>query len=77
VRDIPRLAADRHRLVDAHAELASREQRPTAGRHERLRAGIVSMILDEARRYDWRLTDDDVLRVFDGDIELNAQGLAD
>jgi hydroxyacylglutathione hydrolase len=77
VRDIPRLAADMHRLVDAHAELASREQRPTAGRHERLKAGIVSMILDEARRYDWRLTDDDVLRVFDGDIELNAQGLAD
>jgi hydroxyacylglutathione hydrolase len=39
VRDIPRLAADMHRLVDAHAELASREQRPTAGRHERLKAG--------------------------------------
>jgi hypothetical protein len=39
-------------------------------------AGVTEIILGEARRYNWRLTRDEVLEVFAGDIELNAQGLA-
>ena len=76
VRDIARLADDMHRLVDAHAELARRERAAGAGRHARLVEGVTAIILGEARRYGWRLTREEVLDVFAGDIELNAQGLA-
>ena len=76
VRDIARLADDMHRLVDAHEQLARRERAAGTARHARLMAGVTEIILGEARRYGWRLTPDQVLDVFAGDIELNAQGLA-
>lgn len=76
VRDIARLADDMHRLVDAHAELARRERAAGPARHARLMAGVTEIVLGEARRYGWRLPRDEVLDVFAGDIELNAQGLA-
>jgi len=75
VRDVARLAADMHRLVDAHAELAQRERGAGAVRHERLKAGVKQMVLDEAQRQGWQLTRERVLEVFACDIELNAQGL--
>jgi glyoxylase-like metal-dependent hydrolase (beta-lactamase superfamily II) len=76
VRDIARLADDMHRLVDAHEQLARRERRAGAMRHARLKAGVADMVLNEARRHGWRLAREEVLEVFAGDIELNAQGLA-
>lgn len=76
VHDIARLADDMHRLVAAHEELARRERDAGAARHARLMAGVTEIILGEARRYGWRLTRDELLEVFAGDIELNAQGLA-
>ena len=76
VHDIARLADDMHRLTDALAELALRERAAGAERHARLMAGVTGLILGEARRYGWRLTRGEVLEVFAGDIELNAQGLA-
>ena len=76
VRDIARLADDMHRLVDAHEQLARRERRAGAMRHARLKAGVADIVLNEARRYGWRLAREEVLEVFAGDIELNAQGLA-
>ena len=52
---------------------------PRAGagpaRHERLRTGVEQLVLDEARRYGWRLSSVQILEIFAGDIELNAQGL--
>ena len=75
VRDIARMAADMHRLVDAHAELARRERSAGAARHERLKAGVREMVLDEAQRQGWKLPREQVLDIFAGDIELNAQGL--
>ena len=76
VGDIARLAVDMHRLVDAHEQLARREVDAGAARHARLMAGVTEIILGEAERYSWRLARDEVLAVFAGDIELNAQGLA-
>jgi glyoxylase-like metal-dependent hydrolase (beta-lactamase superfamily II) len=76
LRDIARMADDMHRLVDAYVGLARREQDAGVARHQRLKAGMTDIILGEAQRYEWRLPREDVLEIFDGDIELNAQGLA-
>ena len=76
VSDVPRLSDDMHRLVEAHEQLARREADAGDARHARLAAGVTEIILGEAARYRWRLTREQVLEVFAGDIELNAQGLA-
>src|SRR5258706_367596 len=75
VRDIPRLGDDMHRLVAAHEQLACRERNAGPERHERLKAGITQLVLDEAQCYGWRLPREQILEIFAGDIELNAQGL--
>jgi len=76
VRDIARMGADMHRLIDAHAQLARRERDAGAARHERLKDGVTKIVLGEAQRYGWTLPRERVLGIFAGDIELNAQGLA-
>ena len=75
LRDIPRLAADLHRLIDAHARLALEHARSGAQRHANLARGIARILLSEARRQGWTLPESDALEVFKLDIELNAQGL--
>jgi len=75
VRDIPRLGADLHRLIDAHAEMARAERAAGADRLDRLARGVTEILLGEARRYNWRLATEAILQVFAGDITLNAQGL--
>jgi glyoxylase-like metal-dependent hydrolase (beta-lactamase superfamily II) len=76
VREIARLACDMHRLIDAHATLARAQRGAGGDRHARLKAGVAAIVLQEAQRYGWRLTEPQVLELFAGDIELNAQGLA-
>jgi len=75
VRDVPRLAADLHRLIDAHVDLALREKGAGIERQRRLADGVTEILLDEARRHHWRIAHDELLNVFAMDIELNAQGL--
>jgi glyoxylase-like metal-dependent hydrolase (beta-lactamase superfamily II) len=76
VREIARLAGNMHRLIDAHATLARAQRGAGGDRHARLKAGVAAIVLQEAQRYGWRLTEQQVLELFAGDIELNAQGLA-
>jgi len=76
VRDIVRMGADMHRLIDAHEQLARRERDAGTARYERLKAGVTEIVLGEAQRYGWTLPREQVLAIFAGDIELNAQGLA-
>jgi glyoxylase-like metal-dependent hydrolase (beta-lactamase superfamily II) len=76
VHEIARLADDMHRLIDAHAQLARSERGSGAARHARLRAGVDEIAFNEAQRYGWRLTREQILEVLGGDLELNAQGLA-
>ena len=78
VSDVPRIAADLHRLIDEHAALAQRAA--DAGltgdaRHGFLKDGVGAIILAERDRQGWRLSDAAVLEVFEIDHELNAQGL--
>jgi hydroxyacylglutathione hydrolase len=77
---VPRIAADLHRLIDAHADLAQRAADRGLGGAERLaylKDGVAAIILEERDRQGWRLTDAEALRVFELDHELNAQGLGD
>lgn len=69
------LAADLHRLIDAHAELGERHRRAGAKRKRLLMEGVSSIVLAERERQGWRLPSEKVLEVFALDIELNAQGL--
>jgi hydroxyacylglutathione hydrolase len=69
------LAADLHRLIDAHAELGERHRRAGAERKHLLMEGVRSLVLAERERQGWRLPSEKVLEVFALDIELNAQGL--
>ena len=75
LRDIPRLAADLHRLIDVHVELALRYADSGAQRHANLTRGVRHMLCEEALRQGWTLPENDALEVFRLDIELNAQGL--
>lgn len=75
VRDVPRLGADLHRLIDAHRDVALAHRDAGPARHERLRRGVTDIVLCEADRYQWPLPRERVLEVFGFDIELNAQGL--
>ena len=75
VRDVPRLGADLHRLIDAHVAAALRHRDAGAGRHHRIKADLTAILLDEARRHGWRMALDGLLRLMAADVELNAQGL--
>ena len=75
IREIPRLAADLHRLLDAYVAMARAVPGTGASRHRALHAGMTRIVLDEAARQAWPLPDTGVLEVLGGDIELNAQGL--
>ena len=69
------LAADLHRLIDAHAALGERHRRAGAERKRLLTEGVRSLVLEERERQEWRLSREKTLEVFALDIELNAQGL--
>ena len=69
------LAADLHRLIDAHAELGERHRRAGVERKRLLTEGVRSLVLDESERHGWRLPREKTLEIFALDIELNAQGI--
>lgn len=75
VGDLPRLAADLHRLIDAHAELALRLADAGETRQELLRQGVAQIMLDEAARQGWAVQGEALLQMMRMDIELNAKGL--
>jgi len=75
LRDLRRLAADLHRLIDAHVEIAERHRNDGAERGARLRQAIDRLVLAEGARQRWKLSEEELRGVFALDIELNAQGL--
>jgi hydroxyacylglutathione hydrolase len=79
VKDVPRIAADVQRLIAAHVEMAKKVQAGGARgqeRHEQLKAGVRTLISEEANRQGWKLSPQALTEVFSVDDELNAQGLA-
>lgn len=75
LREVPRLGADLHRLVDAHVAAALSHRAAGADRHARIKAELTEILLGEARRNGWRMAPDGLLRLMALDLELNAQGL--
>lgn len=75
LREVPRLGADLHRLIDAHVEAALHHRDAGAERHARIKAELTAILLAEARRNGWRMARDGLLRLMALDLELNAQGL--
>src|SRR5574341_932278 len=75
LRDLRRLAADLHRLIDAHVAIALRHRGAGGARHGRMKAEISELLLEEARRQRWSPSAERVLEVFALDADLNAQGL--
>jgi len=69
------LAADLHRLIEAHAELGERHRGAGAERKRLLIEGVSELVLAERERQEWRFAREKVLEIFALDIELNAQGL--
>jgi hydroxyacylglutathione hydrolase len=78
VDDVPRLAGDLHRLIDAHAELGRSVMGMQAddARQAVLQAGVERIVLDEARGQGWGTSRERALEVFALDIDLNARGIA-
>lgn len=71
-----RLAADLHRLIDAHAELGERVRDAGAERDRLLEEGVRDILLRHVDAHGCRLARDAVLAVIGLDVALNAQGLA-
>jgi len=75
LRDVAVQGATLHRLVDAHVAIARREKDAGADRHARIRDGLTQLLLEETSRFGCRLAGYEILSIFSGDLELNAQGL--
>jgi hydroxyacylglutathione hydrolase len=77
VREVPRLGADMHRLIDAHVAVAERAREMPAGaqRLAALEAGLAAVVDDECRLQRWPMSEAEARNVFVNDIELNAAGL--
>ena len=74
--DVAAQAQQLRRQIDAHVDIARRAQGSGADKRSRIRAGLVDLLLSEARQFGCRLSDADILEVFAVDLDLNAQGLA-
>jgi hydroxyacylglutathione hydrolase len=77
VRDIPRLAADLHRLLHAHERVALEAKDLGAARYEAMREGLTRIAIEESKRQGWTVSEERLMEVLTHDIELNAQGLGD
>lgn len=77
VRDVERLGADMHRLIDAHVAVARGEltSAPDAARHARIKDGVLQIVRKEARLQGWTVPEERWMEILGMDIELNAGGL--
>ncbi|MBS0356890.1 MAG: MBL fold metallo-hydrolase [Proteobacteria bacterium] len=75
VQDVPRLAADLHRLIDAHVAIAERHAAAGTGRKAAIEADIWALVGEEAQRQGWTVPEAEWRRMLALDVELNAQGL--
>lgn len=74
VEEIDRLAGDLHEQIDAMVALANAANQQ-ADRHATLVASLTTLYGDRAKAHGWQGSDEQLLELLGGDIELNAQGL--
>ena len=75
VRDVPRLAADMHRLIDAHVAIAERHAAAGDVRTALIERDVWALVGEEAQRQGWTLPETEWRALLALDVELNAQGL--
>lgn len=75
VTDVPRLAADLHRLIDAHVAIAERHAGAGEARKQLIEDDIWALVAEEAKRGGWKTSETETRRILALDVELNAQGL--
>lgn len=75
VTEVDRLAAELHRLIDAHVAIAGRHAGAGAQRHACILADVTALLLEEWQRGGWPVSEAELLAIFADDLELNAQGL--
>ena len=75
VTDVPRLAADLHRLIDAHVAIAELHAAAGDGRKALIENDIWELVGSEAQRQGWTLPEAEWRKLLALDVELNAQGL--
>ena len=68
-------AQDLHRQVDAQVAIARREKNSGSERHQRIRAGLRALLLEEVEQFSCRMPSEELLALYENDLELNAQGL--
>ena len=73
--EVDRLAADLHRLIDAHVAIARANRDAGARRQAAIEEGLRELVVEEARRQGWGVSPQEALEIFGLDLELNAQGL--
>lgn len=76
VTDVPRLAADLRRMIDAIVAAALPLRNAGTQRHAQLTQMLENLLLAEAERENWGLQGEAMLQLLALDIDLNAQGLA-
>ena len=75
VEDVPRLAAQLHRMIDVFVALARDAAGEGERRHETLVAGLKGILLEALEAHDCRLPERRIAELLAMDLELNAQGL--
>lgn len=75
LRNVAAQGAELHRLVDAHVAIARGEKNAGTERHARIRDRLARLLLEETRRFGCMLAENEILTLFAGDLDLNAQGL--
>ncbi|HQR03322.1 MAG: MBL fold metallo-hydrolase [Proteobacteria bacterium] len=75
VVDVPRLAADMHRLIDAHVAIGTRHRHAGSERLHRISTDLNTLYEQEARDQGWAMQGETLLDFLAMDIDLNAQGI--
>lgn len=75
IRDVTRIAADMHRLIEAQLAVARQEGNSDPDRHERIKAGLRQLVKSEAETQGWGIQGNDACELLSMDIDLNARGM--
>ncbi len=75
VMNLPRLAANLHKLIDAFVQLTRAVVEEGVARHGALKSAIEQCLLDAARAHGSTLPEERMRELLAGDVELNTQGL--
>jgi len=74
VRDVPRLAASLREQIAALVQIATRHA-GSPERYEAIRSDMLALWLRLARQHGCRQPDEEIVRLLEGDLDLNTQGL--